>query len=140
MVIKAKKKQIQIDVQYDERLELNHDKKWTAEALFNVLDNAVKYTDIGGNIDIAVCRQELLQKSVSRTPGRGLPRNGRRLFLPGFTVNQKSMTAMALGLGISGKENHHIAERLYGSALRIRSGKYLYDLSSKHGLGKITVL
>ena len=33
VVIKAEKKNIKIDVQYDERLELNHDKKWTAEAI-----------------------------------------------------------------------------------------------------------
>ena len=35
-------------------LVLNHDKKWTAEAIFNILDNAVKYTNEGGNIHIVV--------------------------------------------------------------------------------------
>ena len=42
VIIKAEKKNITIDVQYDERLELNHDKKWTAEAIFNILDNAIQ--------------------------------------------------------------------------------------------------
>ena len=31
VVIKADKKNIKIDVQYDEQLMLKHDKKWTAE-------------------------------------------------------------------------------------------------------------
>ena len=72
VVIKAEKKNIKIDVQYDERLELNHDKKWTAEAIFNVLDNAVKYTNDGGNIHIVVCRQELFTKISIEDTGKGI--------------------------------------------------------------------
>ena len=41
VVPKADKKNIQIHVTYDETLQLEHDKKWTAEAIFNILDNAV---------------------------------------------------------------------------------------------------
>ena len=36
VVARAEKKNIAIDVQYDEHLELIHDKKWTAEAIFNI--------------------------------------------------------------------------------------------------------
>ena len=50
VVPRADRKNIQTHVTYDETLRLEHDKKWTAEALFNVLDNAVKYTDENGNI------------------------------------------------------------------------------------------
>ncbi len=72
VVIKAEKKNIKIDVQYDERLELKHDKKWTAEAIFNILDNAVKYTGDGGNIHIVVCRQELFTKISIEDTGKGI--------------------------------------------------------------------
>ena len=72
VVIKAEKKNIKIDVQYDERLELNHDKKWTAEAIFNILDNAVKYTNDGGNIHIVVCKQELFTKISIEDTGKGI--------------------------------------------------------------------
>lgn len=72
VVIKADKKNIKIDVQYDEQLKLNHDKKWTAEAIFNILDNAVKYTDAGGNIHIVVCRQELFTKISIEDTGKGI--------------------------------------------------------------------
>ena len=72
VVIKAEKKNIKIDVQYDERLELSHDKKWTAEAIFNILDNAVKYTNDGGNIHIVVCRQELFTKISIEDTGKGV--------------------------------------------------------------------
>lgn len=72
VIIKAEKKNITIDVQYDERLELNHDKKWTAEAIFNILDNAVKYTNDGGNIYIVVCKQELFTKISIEDTGKGI--------------------------------------------------------------------
>ncbi len=38
---KATQKNISIDVQCDSQMTVNHDVKWTAEALFNLLDNAV---------------------------------------------------------------------------------------------------
>ena len=72
VIIKAEKKNITIDVQYDERLELNHDKKWTAEAISNILDNAVKYTNDGGNIHIVVCKQELFTKISIEDTGKGI--------------------------------------------------------------------
>ena len=72
VVIKAEKKKIKIDVQYDEQLEINHDKKWTAEAIFNILDNAVKYTEEGGTIHIVVCRQELFTKISIEDTGKGI--------------------------------------------------------------------
>ena len=47
------------------------DKKWTAEAIFNILDNAVKYTNDGGNIHIVVCKQELFTKISIEDTGKG---------------------------------------------------------------------
>ena len=72
VILQAEKKNITIDVQYDERLELNYDKKWTAEAIFNILDNAVKYTNDGGNIHIVVCKQELFTKISIEDTGKGI--------------------------------------------------------------------
>lgn len=72
VIPKADKKDIRIHVKYDENLVLCHDKKWTAEAIFNLLDNAVKYTDSGGNIYISVCRQEIFTKISIQDTGKGI--------------------------------------------------------------------
>lgn len=52
--IKAMDKDISIDLNEFDDLHIPHDIKWTEEAIFNVLENAIKYTKEGGNIDINV--------------------------------------------------------------------------------------
>ena len=44
ILLNAEKKQIDVHVECPEQLDARHDRKWTSEALFNILDNAVKYT------------------------------------------------------------------------------------------------
>lgn len=73
IVPNADKKYIRIDVTYDETLRLKHDKKWTAEAIFNILDNAVKYTGINGSIHISVNREEIFTKISIADTGKGIP-------------------------------------------------------------------
>ncbi|WP_461810160.1 sensor histidine kinase [Faecalimonas sp.] len=72
VIIKAENKDIKIKVEYDEKLKLIHDKKWTTEAIFNILDNAVKYTNNGGHIRVVVCRQELFTKISIEDNGKGI--------------------------------------------------------------------
>lgn len=65
----------------DEDLRLNHDKKWTEEAIFNVLDNAVKYTRSGGKICVKVTRQEIFTKISVQDNGKGiLPERQAEIF------------------------------------------------------------
>ena len=50
---------------------MEHDKKWTGEALFNILDNAVKYTQAEGRVYISVCRQEIFTRISIKDTGKG---------------------------------------------------------------------
>lgn len=60
---------------------LNHDRKWTEEAIFNVLDNAVKYTDSKGRIEVQVILQEIFTKISIRDNGKGiLPERQAEIF------------------------------------------------------------
>ena len=52
IVYAAEKKEIAVSVDCPEDLTVSHDSKWTSEALFNLLDNAVKYTPAGGKITV----------------------------------------------------------------------------------------
>ena len=100
VVIKADKKSIKIDVQYDEQLMLKHDKKWTAEAIFNILDNAVKYTEDGGNIHIAVCRQELFTKISIEDTGKGIAPERQATIFTRFYREPEVHDQQGIGIGL----------------------------------------
>lgn len=72
IVPKAEKKHIRLSVDCGEEISVSHDRKWTEEAVFNILDNAVKYTPDGGTIRIAVAVQEFFTKISIRDSGKGI--------------------------------------------------------------------
>ena len=69
----ANRKHIQIDVDCDSRETLRHDPKWTAEALGNLLDNAVKYTPEGGSVCVRVRPWQFYTRIDVTDTGPGIP-------------------------------------------------------------------
>lgn len=59
--IKAKNKNIEIQIEMDKDIQVCHDPKWTEEAFVNVLDNAVKYS---GEHTLVVMRVTQLTSNV----------------------------------------------------------------------------
>lgn len=70
--IKASLKNIKVITNCDENIILNHDRKWLKEALFNVLENSVKYTEKNGNINISVLKGELFTEISIVDDGIGI--------------------------------------------------------------------
>lgn len=52
VLLSAKRKNVEIKIYGEMNLEVYCDTKWTAEALFNILDNAIKYTKPNGLVEI----------------------------------------------------------------------------------------
>lgn len=69
---RADRKDIQISVDCPEELFIYHDPRWTEEALYNILDNGVKYTEPGGKIDVSVREQEIYAHITIRDTGKGI--------------------------------------------------------------------
>ncbi|MBW9159674.1 sensor histidine kinase [Clostridium tagluense] len=70
--LKAQKKNIHIEIKCDEAIMLCHDKKWTTEAIFNIVENAIKYTEYGGNINIEVVPLEIFTEIDISDDGIGI--------------------------------------------------------------------
>ena len=75
IVPKAEQKGITLSVNCPENISVSHDTKWTEEAVFNVLDNGVKYTPYGGRIRVAVKRQEIYTKISIKDTGKGIAKD-----------------------------------------------------------------
>lgn len=69
----ALEKNIDINMNDLKSIYIHHDFKWTKEAIFNILDNAVKYTDKGGKISISMEKLETYIKIDIEDNGIGIP-------------------------------------------------------------------
>ena len=72
LVPEAAAKDIALYVDCDENMTVFHDSRWTEEAIYNILDNALKYTEQGGKIRIEAQQQELFYKISITDTGKGI--------------------------------------------------------------------
>ena len=72
IVPEAAGKGIDLYVDCEENMRIPHDSKWTEEAIYNILDNALKYTEPGGEIHIHTEKQELFYKLSISDTGKGI--------------------------------------------------------------------
>ncbi len=98
---KSRQKGINIVLKGDVQEKVTADGKWTAEAFFNVLDNAVKYGDAGSEIEIEAVKM----------------------------TNYAGIAVRNQGAAIDVEEYHHLFKRFYrgkGSGMTEGSGLGLY--------------
>lgn len=98
--LKAEEKQLQVKIDCPEKLIVPHDPKWTAEALFNVLENAVKYTPIGGGIQIKVSRWEAYTKIDISDTGRGITESRQSAIFQRFYREPEVHNIEGIGIGL----------------------------------------
>ena len=70
---RAEEKGIQLSADCDSAVTVQHDPKWTAEALGNLLDNAVKYTPEGGSVSVLVRPWQFYTRIDITDTGIGIP-------------------------------------------------------------------
>lgn len=100
IVPKADAKQIRLSVDYDETMTLNHDRRWTAEALANLLDNAVKYTSAGGSVGVCVVLQPVFVQIAVHDSGKGIARERQGTIFTRFYREPEVHDTEGAGLGL----------------------------------------
>ncbi|MFL8712786.1 sensor histidine kinase [Clostridioides sp. GD02377] len=70
--LRLEEKNISLEIDLDDKVEVYHDKKWTGEALFNIIENAVKYTPEGGKVGIKVDKMDIFTKIIISDTGIGI--------------------------------------------------------------------
>ncbi len=100
IVYGAEKKGISVEVRCPDDLRVSHDSKWTAEALFNLLDNAVKYTPAGGKISVSVEQWEMYVKLDVADTGKGIPESRQAAIFRRFYREEEVHDQPGVGIGL----------------------------------------
>lgn len=98
--LEAKKKSLDITVKCSEDLLIPHDVKWTAEAIFNILDNAVKYTPKNGRISICVEDWEQYTKIDIEDSGIGIVESSQGKIFQRFYRENSVHNIEGIGIGL----------------------------------------
>ena len=86
--VAAEQKDIDISVDCPQPCIIQHDPKWTEEAIFNLLDNAVKYTPSGGKIKVQVEMREAGTHLTISDTGMGIPEELQGAIFSSFSVRR----------------------------------------------------
>ena len=94
------RKHLHLSVNCPENLTVAHDSRWTSEALFNLLDNAVKYTPEGGDIHVTVQDWEMYLEIAVTDTGRGIPESVQATIFKRFYREEAVHDVDGIGIGL----------------------------------------
>ncbi|AIQ54797.1 histidine kinase [Paenibacillus sp. FSL R7-0331] len=97
---RAGNKNIIINIDCDPLTSARHDYKWTSEALFNLLENAVKYTEPGGSIRITAEGNEMFTRIEVADTGIGIPEDGLEHIFKRFYRGHNAREVEGIGIGL----------------------------------------
>ena len=114
---------LQLHLQQQAEMKALYDLRWTAEALGNLLDNAVKYTPPGGCIQVSATQYELFCRIDVHDNGIGIAEEEQAQIFGRFYRGRQVREQEGLGIGL------YIAREIVQ-----KQGGYL-KLSSRPGQG-----
>lgn len=97
---KAAAKQITIENQVSEAMTASFDKKWTTEALFNILDNAVKYAPPHSQVTITAEAYEIYAAIKIRDQGQGIAEEEIPRVFGRFYRGENAHLEEGIGIGL----------------------------------------
>ena len=98
---KAEKKKIHVKLQGNpSHMQAVYDKKWTAEALGNILDNAVKYSPLESTVEVTVEKFEFYACISVRDEGIGISEEERAQIFSRFYRSAEVQQDDGIGIGL----------------------------------------
>lgn len=99
---KAEKKKIHVKLQgnFSNNMKAVYDKKWTAEALGNILDNAVKYSPLESTVEVTVEKFEFYVCISVRDEGIGISEEERAQIFSRFYRSAEVQQDDGIGIGL----------------------------------------
>ena len=96
----AETKGIQFDISLLENAAFLHDPNWLGEAVLNILENAVKYSEAGGRVEVSMSQNEMYLKIRVRDYGIGIGAGEENQIFQRFYRGQGITTQEGFGIGL----------------------------------------
>ena len=97
---KAKEKGIKVRIDLQEDFTLLYDAKWTEEALYNIVDNAVKYSPAKSEIIVRAKKYEMYGAIFVKDEGMGIPEGEIPKIFQRFYRSETVSRAEGVGIGL----------------------------------------
>ena len=97
---RAEEKEIQFQIILPEQVTCLHDPNWLGEAFYNILDNAVKYSEYKGLIKVDVQQKERFVKIQVRDYGIGIEPGEENAVFQQFYRGKRVTTQDGFGIGL----------------------------------------
>lgn len=97
---KAEAKEISLSADCDGSICVQHDPKWTAEVLGNILDNAIKYTPPGGSVTVSVRPWQFYTRVDIADTGIGIAEEHYNDIFQRFYRDPQVASQEGVGLGL----------------------------------------
>lgn len=116
-------KNMEIFMEEFKDMALYHNPKWTAEAMMNVLENAIKYSPKGSRIEISIAGMDIYTRITIHDQGQGIQETEYNKIFQRFYRGKQAETEEGTGLG------------LYLAQLIMQSEQGYITVDSKLGYG-----
>ncbi len=100
VIMKAYNNNINIQLDMERDVNVCHDPKWTVEAISNVLDNAIKYSEAGSSVSIRVNQLPNILLIEIEDEGMGIPAEELHKIFQRFYRGKKARGLVKEGAGI----------------------------------------
>lgn len=98
---KSKQKSQNVIVDINKETFFKHDMEWTAEALSNIIKNAIEHTGENGEIKISSEETPISLTISIKDNGQGIPRNLQNKIFERFYKGESSVNPLSIGIGLS---------------------------------------
>jgi two-component system phosphate regulon sensor histidine kinase PhoR len=118
--VKAEERQVSIDLDCDKALEVKINADLLEQAILNLLDNAIKYSEVGGKVQISARREDKEVTIAVRDNGCGIDRRHLSRIFERFYVIDKGRSRELGGTGLGLAIVKHIAQ-VHGGYVTVQS-------------------
>ncbi|MGL6200756.1 MAG: sensor histidine kinase [Lachnospiraceae bacterium] len=96
----AEAKNIEISLEWDDNVKIRHDRNWLAEAIYNLLDNSIKYSENNSRIKVSSLQNDMFAQVTIADQGIGISREEESLIFKRFYRGTNVTSQEGIGLGL----------------------------------------